>query len=163
MIPEELERAALRLQQFPSIVRRLVAGLGEDVSRSRRSEADFSIAENICHLRDIEREGYSVRLRRLLDEEQPLLLDIDGTRLARERSYNSQSVPTALEDFAAERMGNVALILGLQPEQLSRDGFLETVGHITVARLLAIIEEHDREHLQLIEEMLEAARTPSSR
>ncbi len=163
MTSEELEGAARRLQQFPSIVRRKVAGLGEDVLRSRRSEADFSIAENICHLRDIEREGYSVRLRRLLDEEQPVLPDIDGTRLARERGYNSQSIATALEDFAAERMGNVGLILGLLPEQFSRAGLLETVGHITVERLLAIIEEHDREHLRLIEELLEPAAKPSSR
>ncbi len=163
MTPGELESAAWRLQQFPSILRRRVAGLSEDVLRSKRSEAEFSVAENICHLRDIEREGYSMRLRRLLDEEQPRLPDIDGARLARERSYNSQPVPTALEEFAAERMGNVGLILGLQSEQLRRGGFLETVGDITVERLLRIMEEHDREHLHLIEQRLEAAAKPSSR
>lgn len=163
MTLEELESVAWRLQQFPSIVRRKVAGLAEDVLRSRRSLGDFSIAENICHLRDIEREGYSVRLRRLLDEERPTLPDIDGARLARERGYNAQPVPSALEDFATERMGNVGVILGLQAEQLNRSGVLQTVGNITVERLLAIMEEHDREHLQLIEGLLEAARKPSSR
>ncbi|HME92500.1 MAG TPA: DinB family protein [Myxococcaceae bacterium] len=163
MTPEELEGAAWRLQQFPSVLRRRVAGLGEDVLRSKRSEAEFSVAENICHLRDIEREGYSVRLRRLLDEEQPLLPDIDGARLAQERGYNSQPVPGALEDFAAERMRNVGIILGLRAEQLHRTGVLQTVGEITVERLLAIMEEHDREHLQLIEELLEAAPKPSNR
>src|SRR5262249_4900977 len=150
MTSEELESAARRLQQFPSIVRRMLVGLPDDVLRSKPS-ADFSIAENICHLRDIEREGYSVRLRRLLDEEQPRLPNIDGARLARDRGYNSQPVPAALEDFAAERMGNVGVILGLQLEQLGRAGLLETVGEITVERLLGIMEEHDREHLQLIE------------
>ena len=163
MTPEELEKTALRLQQFPSILRRTVAGLGENVLRSKASEAEFSVAENICHLRDIEREGYSVRLRRLLDEEQPLLPDIDGARLAQERGYNSQPMPSALEDFAAERMRNVGIILGLRAEQLNRSGVLQTVGEITVERLLAIMEEHDREHLQLIEELLEAAPKPSSR
>ena len=163
MTPEELERTALRLQQFPSTLRRTVAGLGDDVWRYKRSEAEFSVAENICHLRDIEREGYSVRLRRLLDEEQPLLLDIDGARLARQRDYNSQPMPSALEDFAAERMRNVGIILGLRAEQLNRSGVLQTVGEITVERLLAIMEEHDREHLQLIEEALGAAGKTSSR
>ena len=163
MTPEELERTALRLQQFPSILRRMVAGLGEDAWRSKRSEAEFSLAENICHLRDIEREGYSVRLRRLLDEERPFLPDIDGARLAKQRDYNSQPMPSALEDFAAERMRNVGVILGLQAEQLGRSGVLQTVGDITVERLLAIMEEHDREHLQLIEQLLGAAPKPSSR
>lgn len=163
MTPGELESAAWRLQQFPSTLRRMVAGLGEDVLRSKRTEEEFSVAENICHLRDIEREGYSVRLRRLLDEEQPLLPDIDGARLAQERGYNSQPMPSALEDFAAERMCNVGVILGLQTEQLGRSGVLQTVGDITVERLLAIMEEHDREHLQLIEEALGPARKPSSR
>jgi len=163
MTPEQLEGAAWRLQQFPSVLRRRVAGLGEDVLRSKRSEAEFSVAENICHLRDIEREGYSVRLRRLLDEKQPLLPDIDGARLAKERGYNSQPMPSALEDFAAERMRNVGIILGLRAEQLHRSGVLQTVGEITVERLLAIMEEHDREHLQLIEELLEAAPKPSNR
>jgi hypothetical protein len=163
MTPEELESAAGRLQLFPSIVRRMVAGLDEDVLRWKHSEADFSIAENICHLRDIERDGYSVRLRRLLEQEQPFLPDLDGARLARERSYNTQPVPSALEDFAAERMGNVALICGLQAEQLGRSGFLDTVGTITVERLLGIMQEHDREHLQLIEGLLEAARKRSTR
>src|SRR5215467_8750331 len=163
MTPEQLEGAAWQLQQFPSIRRRTVAGLGENVLRSKPSEAEFSVAENICHLRDIEREGYGVRLRRLLDEERPLLPDIDGARLAKQRDYNSQPMPSALEDFAAERMRNVGVILGLGAEQLHRRGVLQTVGEITVERLLAIMEEHDREHLQLIEELLEAAPKPSSR
>ncbi len=159
----ELESVAVRLQLFPSVVRRLIASLDEDVLRWKSSEAEFSIAENICHLRDIEREGYTLRLRRLLEEVQPSLPDIDGARLARERGYNSQPVPSALEDFAAERMANVALILGLQSDQLGRSGFLETVGTITVEQLLAIVLDHDREHLQLIQGLLGAAGTPSSR
>ena len=45
----------------------------------------FSILENICHLRDIEIEGYGVRLRRLRAEAHPTLPDINGDQLALER------------------------------------------------------------------------------
>ena len=95
----ELESAARELQQFPSRVRRLVAGVEDNALRKKPSEADFSIAENVCHLRDIECEGYSVRLRRLLEEERPFLPDIDGGRLARERNYNSQPNSGAVEPW----------------------------------------------------------------
>ena len=162
MNTNELESAARALQEFPSKVRRLIAGLENDVLRKKPSlknppEGEFSIAENVCHLRDIECEGYSVRLRRLLEEERPFLHDIDGDRLARERDYNSQPVPSALEQFAAERMGNVALLYGLKAEQLGRSGTLEGVGNITVEALLGIMQQHDREHLMLIENLLRAS------
>ena len=156
MTTNDLQSAARELQQFPSRVRRLVAGVEDNALRKKPSEADFSIAENVCHLRDIECEGYSVRLRRLLEEERPFLHDIDGDRLARERDYNSQPVPSALEQFAAERMGNVALLYGLKAEQLGRSGTLEGVGNITVEALLGIMQQHDREHLMLIENLLRA-------
>lgn len=164
MTLDELEAAVRRLQLFPTVVRRKVTELPEDALRWKPSPEEFSIAENICHLRDIEREGYSVRLRRLLEEQQPSLPDLDGARLARERAYNSQPVASALEDFAAERMGNVALAVGLQPEQLARSGHLEAVGEITVERLLGIMQQHDAEHLHLIDQILEARhrRSPSS-
>ena len=157
MTTNDLQSAARELQQFPTKVRRLVLGLDDQVLRKKPSEADFSIAENVCHLRDIEREGYSVRLRRLLEEERPILSAIDGERLARERDYNSQPVPTALEQFAADRMGNVALVYGLKAEQLGRSGTLEGVGNITVEALVSIMRQHDREHLMLIENLLRAS------
>ena len=154
--PEDLERIARHLQEYPSAVRKIVAGLPEDVLRWRKPGREFSILENVCHLRDIELDGYTLRLRKLLDETEPFLPDIDGARLARERDYNSQAIQSALEDFAIARMGNVAVVCGIQPDQLGRKGFLETVGPITVERLLAVMQNHDREHLQLIEELRDA-------
>ena len=38
--------------------------------------------EHVCHLRDIEVEGYAPRLKRILSEDGPFLPDIDGRRLA---------------------------------------------------------------------------------
>jgi len=147
----DIESAAQRLEDFPTALRGMVAGLPEEVVRRKRSMTEFSILENVCHLRDIERDGYSVRLRRLLDEPQPFLPDLDGSRLAQERDYNSQAIQNALETFSKERMANVALIRALRPEQLSRTGHLETVGPVSVEQLLGRMQEHDREHLELIE------------
>src|SRR6266567_2011029 len=55
----------------------------------------FSPVEHCWHLADLEREGYAVRIRRLLEEDNPGLPDFDGARIARERSYTSLSVAEA--------------------------------------------------------------------
>ena len=47
----------------------------------------FTAIEQICHVRDIEIEGYQVRFRRTLAEDTPLLPSIDSEALARERDY----------------------------------------------------------------------------
>jgi len=150
MTRSDLENAAQKLADFPTALRGMLAGLPEEVVRRKRSMTEFSILENVCHLRDIERDGYSVRLRRLLEEAQPFLPDLDGSRLAQERDYNSQAIQNALEAFSNERMANVALIRALRPEQLSRTGHLETVGPVRVEQLLRRMQEHDREHIELI-------------
>ena len=147
----DLENVARKLEGFPTALRGVITGLPDEVVRRKKSRTEFSIVENVCHLRDIERDGYSVRLRRLLDESQPVLPDIDGARLARERDYNSQLIKDAIEAFSNERMANVARIRALRPEQLNRTGHLETVGPVSVEELLGRMQEHDREHLELIE------------
>jgi hypothetical protein len=59
--------------------------------------------ETICHLRDIEAEGYTTRINRILIETNPVLGDIDGGRLAVERNYNDQDPDLALHEFTIAR------------------------------------------------------------
>ena len=48
----------------------------------------FSALGHACHLRDIEIEGYHVRIRRLITEENPALESLDGYELARQKRYS---------------------------------------------------------------------------
>src|SRR5262245_30069486 len=47
----------------------------------------FTAIEQICHVRDIEIDGYQVRFRRTLSEANPWLPAVDSEVLAKERSY----------------------------------------------------------------------------
>src|SRR5580704_7961032 len=80
----------------------------------------FTPVEQICHVKDIEIDGYHVRLRRTLEERHPLLASIDGERLAQERAYGSANAAHVLRDFARARGETLALISRLTPQQLSR-------------------------------------------
>ncbi|HEV2912792.1 MAG TPA: DinB family protein [Pyrinomonadaceae bacterium] len=155
MTTHELQHLVEYLSETPVVVERMVSALDDEERRFRPPGVEFSALENVCHLLDIEREGYAERIHRLLGEDGPVLPDIDGGRLARERDYNSRKMETALEAFARAREGNVRIVKGLAPDQLERRGVLETVGPITLAELLRMMREHDTAHRRDISELRE--------
>ena len=67
-----------------------------------RSEP-FTAIEQICHVRDIEIEGYQVRFKRTLDEHSPLLPSIDSEAVAKERNYGGADSAQVFAEFRAAR------------------------------------------------------------
>lgn len=108
----------------------------------------FTPIAQLCHLRDIEREGYHVRFRRALEEEHPQLDDIDGYALAEWRDYAAQGdARGVLDDFAAARAETVAMLSKLHPAQLRRRAEFEGLGTVTVRGLMHQLCSHDQQHL----------------
>ena len=117
----------------------------------------FSPLGQICHVRDIEVDGYHVRLRRMLEERAPHLESLDGYQLARERAYENADAAEVLKAIAAARERTVAIIRSLSDEQLARSGHFE--GHaLTVKGLLHLFCSHDQQHLAGLQWLL--ARIP---
>jgi acetylornithine deacetylase/succinyl-diaminopimelate desuccinylase-like protein len=125
-------------------IARLVDGLGEEAMHAKPEWAEFSIAANICHIRDIEAEGYNVRARRLAEEDDPFMPDVDGAKLAAERNYYAEDWRAALREFAALRADTLSRLGG------NGSGTLEGVGRITPRDLTALMEKHDRGHVREI-------------
>lgn len=148
MTSPELQTLIESLRKTPEAVEQVRGNLRDDDLHWKPSEKEFSVVEHVCHLRDIEQEGYTVRIQRLLNESQPFLPDIDGDRLAEERHYISQSLDAALQGFARGREGNIRAIEGLTLEKLNRSGTMENVGPITLERLLQMMREHDQDHVK---------------
>ena len=150
MTPEDLKSLFDFLESTPELIRSLTTTLTVEELRWKPATGEFSFLEHICHLRDIEQEGYRVRIEKLLNEAQPFLPDIDGDKLAQERNYNSQNLELALNEFSQARKQNVRAISDLSADQLNRSGMFENVGAITLERLLSMMCEHDHEHLREI-------------
>jgi hypothetical protein len=136
------------LARMPEVVAKLVGDLPAHVIRTKPSADEFSALENICHLRDIEIEGYSARIKRILAEDQPKLPDIDGARLAIERDYNNQEVSEAMASLTLVRQQNVSVLRQLDEDQFERTGDLEGVGRVTIGKLLLMMREHDDSHVE---------------
>jgi hypothetical protein len=136
------------LNATPNKLAKFIAELTSAELRLQNSPDEFSVLENICHLRDLELQGYSPRIRRILAEQRPALADFDGARVAAESSYNSEQPAVALDAFQTARRANVETLRGLTEEQLRREGTLEGVGSITLRRLAEMMREHDEGHLE---------------
>ena len=135
------------LRRTPDEVAALVGGLSRQTLIARNSPDEFSALESVCHLRDIEVEGYTPRINRILNETHPVLPDIDGALLAIERDYNSQSLTEALDTFAKARQENIATLVDLNRDQFDREGVMEGVGDVTLGKLLLMMRDHDDGHL----------------
>jgi hypothetical protein len=145
-LPEALQR----LGEMPAILRVALAQATPAQLRLRPAPESFCLIEHACHLRDLEREGYAVRLARMLDETTPLLPDFEGDVIARERDYMSQDAHAAAAQFALARAAFLERARSLTGEQMSRTGsFMGRT--ITVCDLLAMMVEHDRGHREEIE------------
>jgi hypothetical protein len=137
-----------RLADMPKQVRALAEAFRGDVRRRPEPDA-FSVLENVCHLRDIERLGYTERITRMLGESDPELADVDGARVAREADYNAtEELAPALDALASLRAANVAALSRMTAEEWERTGLLEGAGRITIRELTRRMEEHDRGHVE---------------
>jgi hypothetical protein len=155
MTRQEFQSIIKALEETPQRVQQLADELTDDDSTWKPSATEWSVLEHVCHLSDLETEGYAVRIEKLLNETEPFLADIDGDQLARERSYNSQNFLTVLRAFKHARAENVRVIKEMPLERLNRSGTFEKVGPVTLAQLLIMLREHDEGHLQDIRALRE--------
>jgi DinB superfamily len=110
------------------------------------SEALTAI-EQVCHVRDIEIEGYHHRFERTLAEEKPFLRAIDTGALVRDRRYGESNAARALADFRAARATTLSLLERLTPAQFGRSAVFEGYGPVTLRGLVHFLCSHDQQHL----------------
>jgi hypothetical protein len=110
------------------------------------SEALTAI-EQVCHVRDIEVEGYQYRFERTVAEENPFLPSIDTEALARDRRYGESDAARALADFRAARETTLHLLERLTPAQFGRSADFEGYGPVTLRGLVHFLCSHDQQHL----------------
>lgn len=158
---EELKQVVTSLSATPGKLSGIVQVLAGADLQWMPSEGPWAIVQHLCHLRDLEREGFSVRIRKILSGTNPTLPDLDGEKLAIERAYIKQDSKTALADFAKARNETLATIRGLSEAQLALTGTQEKVGPVTLGKVLAMMLHHDREHIELVEGL--ARKAPSRR
>jgi hypothetical protein len=106
----------------------------------------FAPIEQICHVRDVEIDGYHVRFRRTLEESNPTLPNLDGEMLARERNYANADSAEVFASFRRARAKTLDLISSLTPQQRARAAEFDGVP-VTADGLIHLLCSHDQQHL----------------
>ena len=142
----DFETLLLTLESTPALLSAAAAAVTPEQARLRPAGGGFSLVENVWHLADLEREGYGVRIRRLLAEEEPALSNFDGDRLAQERRYQDRDLAEGLAAFAAARRRNLQKLREATASDWKRRGTHETLGRVALSDLPRMMAEHDRAH-----------------
>ena len=103
--------------------------------------------EQICHVRDIEIDGYQQRIERALAQHNPVLGSIETYDLAKERDYAHDDATEVLAAFRAARAETVRRVGALDETALDRPAEFEGYGAVTVRGLVHYLCSHDQQHL----------------
>jgi len=147
------DRRALvaRLEAMPGFLEACFDGLTPAEAATPGRDGTPSPVEQCWHLADLEREGYAVRIQRLLREAEPQLPDFDGERIARERHYTTLPLAEALTAFRDARAANLAALRDVQEPDWFRAGVQDGVGEVALCDIPAMMDQHDAAHRREIE------------
>jgi hypothetical protein len=155
----ELESTIEALAAFPDRLRRSFDSFPanrirwEPVMWDGIPSERLTAIEQVCHVRDIEVEGYRIRFHRTRTEHIPTLPDLPGESMARERDYAGMDPVAVLRDFAAARRETVDTIRGFSSPELRRQAIFEG-RPTTLAGLVHFLCSHDYQHLSGLEWLL---------
>lgn len=148
-----LAESIQRLDAMPAFLEAAIVAAARDDLVSRPGDDEFSLVEHACHLRDLEREGYLVRVRRVLAEDQPALEPFDGAAVAAARDYLRQDALIAAREFAVARRELARLLAALTGDELRREARFGGRS-LCLGDLIAMMVEHDRGHHEEIERLV---------
>ncbi|MDZ4866426.1 MAG: DinB family protein [Alphaproteobacteria bacterium] len=148
------------LRAFPETLRAFIATVpGETLDWRPKSwegipSEELTVRQQLCHLRDIEADGYIVRIKRVLAEQNPALASIDTYALIEPRNYDRTEVEAAIDAFTAARKKTMQILDAVEPEDFARRGAFEGYGDVTLAGLIHYLCSHDQQHLAGIQWLL---------
>jgi hypothetical protein len=102
-----LDETLNELAQFPGRLHRIYRAVPAAYRNWAPSSWDgipseqFTALEQICHVRDIEIDGYHERLRRMLETESPRLESIDSYAVAKQRGYGEEDSETVFATISS--------------------------------------------------------------
>ena len=164
--PSVVSSASVILAAMPDQLERLYRAVPAGFERWKPASWDgipgetFTALEQVCHVRDIEVDGYQERIRRVLAEADPFLPSLDGYALAKERRYADADAAEALASFRAARTRTLALIDRRSVQEMQRGGVFEGYGAVTLAGLIQYLCSHDQQHLACLHWLLGRIASP---
>ncbi len=125
----------------------------------RAREGGWSIREIICHLRDVEKEGFAARLDLFDSEGTPFIPGLDTESWYQTRDYENASGESAYHEFAALRKQTIARLASRDQKDWHKAAQHAIFGPTTFLESMGIMADHDRIHVRQIAEIIRSQRS----
>jgi len=152
--------AARLLESAAAAIGAELAALPDDVLGWHPAPGEWCAKEVLGHIIESERRGFAGRIRLILANDEPRLENWNQIEVAQARRDCDRTGPALLAEFDALRLDSVALVTGLQVDDLAREGLHPKVGHLRVGDLIHEWVHHDRNHLRQLLANVQAAAWP---
>jgi hypothetical protein len=145
-----LAEAVVEIRAIPDAARAAVASVPEGARRLRPSAGVWSVAEYVCHLRDVY-VGFTIRLRRIRTEDEPAVDPMYGDLRAVRFRYADADVDAALDELGRAVEGFCDEVADTGPDEWSRT-MRRLPGELRTASWLVRQAAHEgRHHVRDIE------------
>ena len=147
------------LSATPGIITRFCKGIPEHIADQNQGPDYFTLREVLAHLADWE-PIWLERIQRIVQEDSPVLPNIDEGEMAELNRYATTPVEVSLEKFATGRAALTAYLTSLPTDAFERSGIRPEVGTITVKDIATLVLAHDTYHIAQLARYTDA--TPSA-
>jgi hypothetical protein len=149
------------MEGTPIVMRSLLARFDDSYSLwdMRPNPDRFTLREVVAHLADWD-EIFLDRLRRTVNEDNPLLTSIDAGQLAIDHDYAAQSPSLTIERFTKSRSNICSFVSGVPDSAFDRLSHRAELGTLSFERQITLILAHDGYHLRQAAEYIMADARP---
>jgi hypothetical protein len=145
----------------PRTLRALLADLPDAVVNAPGAEG-WSARDVVAHLTSVHRPAFAERLRVMVEQDDPLLPNVDEEAELRSSGYRARPVVQLIDELTAMRAEESAWVRTLSADQLLRTGRHEIAGRLLVSEIIHHEAWHDLLHIRqvcgLLAAPLDAAR-----
>jgi uncharacterized damage-inducible protein DinB len=134
------------LNASPGIIARFCANVPDVIADQDQGHDRFTLREVLAHLADWE-PIWLERIQRIVQEDMPVLPNIDEGEMAELNGYATTPVEVSLEKFATGRAALVEYLQTLPDGAFERSGIRPEVGTITVKDIATLVLAHDTHHI----------------
>jgi hypothetical protein len=147
--PERRRELIERYKEGPGVVAQALADITDDELDRRPAPDDWTPREVVHHLADSEMTA-AIRLRRLLAEDEAIIVGYDEAEFARRLFYDERPIQAALDALRASRDTTADILERLTEDQWARSGAHTEMGPYGVETWLEIYAAHAHDHADQI-------------
>ena len=143
-----------RLRRGPEVIETAIRNLADAELDYSPAPDKWTVRQILAHLADAEMVGAD-RLRRVIAEDNPTLMNYDEAAWARKLDYDRRGPMQALELFRLTRAANYDLLKRLPESTFDRSGTHSRMGALSLRQLLQIYADHAENHARQIRSVRE--------